>query len=434
MRPSRTERSSATAAMPPQDAAWLGMDHASNLMVVTAVLLLDGRPDEQALRSLVQQRIVDRFPSFHRRAARGWRPWPRPVWQDHPGFDVAAHVRTTNLTGPLDVHLDPFIADQMSRPLDLSRPPWLMHLVCDPDGASALVVRVHHCVGDGIALAQVLLSLTDPATPVNGATLREPTGKGENPPAVAVLQASGRVVRALVGVLLMSHEPQTQLRGTLGTRKVLARGPGVDLALVKQQADGATVNDAVLAAVAGGLRRRLVAGGERPTDVRVLMPVDLRSPGAPVPASLGNHFGMAFVRLPVAEPDADQRLAKVRLRSSRAKASAEATATFVALTVLGTLPTVIMALAVRLLGARATAVVTNVAGPRHPVLLAGRLVRQIAFWVPQTGVVGLGISVFSYAGTISVGVAVDARLSSDPSALVCAIEDELGGSRPARLG
>ncbi len=421
-----------TSAMPPQDAAWLGMGHPTNLMVVTAVLLLDGSPDEQVLRSLVQQRIADRYPSFRRRAVRTRRPWPRAVWRDDPGFDVASHVRTTPLTGPLDVHLDPFIADLMSRPLDLGQPPWLMHLVCDPDGASALVVRVHHCVGDGIALAQVLLSLTDPQTPVSDAERPTSAVKQHNRTAATVLLTAIRVVGALVRVPLMPHEPRTHLRGRLGTRKVVARGSGVDLALVKAQAHGASVNEAVLAAVAGGLRRQLVASGERPTDLRVLVPVNLRPPRAAVPVLLGNHFGMVLVHLPVTEPDADQRLAQVRLRSSRAKASAEALATFVGLTVLGTLPVGIQALAARLLGARATAVVTNVPGPRHPVLLAGHRVLQIAFWVPQTGAVGVGISVFSYAGVISVGIAVDARLRSDPSTLARAIEDELGGSVLAR--
>ena len=416
-----------TYPMPPRDAAWLGMEHASNLMVVTAVLLLDGTPDERALRSLVQQRIVDRFPSFRARPVRTRRPWPRVVWSDDPGCDVPSHVRTTALTGPLDVHLDTFVADLMSRPLDPGRPLWLMRLVTDPDGASALVVRVHHCVGDGIALARVLLSLTDPQEPVSEAT--PPTSRLNQPDrtAATVLTTAVRVGGALVRIALMAHEPRSHLRGRLGSRKSVARGEGVDLALVKAQARGASVNEAVLAAVAGGLRRRLVAGGDGPTDLRVLVPVDLRSPGARVPDSLGNHFGMVLVRLPVAEPDAVRRLAQVRLRSAKAKGSTEALAAFVALTVLGTLPVRAQALAARLLGARATAVVTNVRGPSHPVLLAGHGVQQIAFWVPQTGDIAVGISVFSYAGTISVAVAVDAALVGDPSAFVAAIEVELGG-------
>ena len=418
---------SASHVMPPQDAAWLGLEHPTNLMVVTAVLLLDGRPDVEALRALVQHRMVDRYPSFHRRVIGTEGFWSRARWQDDPDFDLAAHFRTTNLTGPISTHLEPFIANLMGRALPPNRSPWSMHLINDPVGCSALVVRVHHCVADGIALAAVLLSLTDSQNPDdNGAAARS----GVNRPkatAATLLITSCRVVSALLRILQMSHEPPSRLRTALGTRKRVGLGKGVDLAVVKAQAGGASVNDAVLAAVAGGLRRELVCGGEDPKDLRVLVPVDLRPRGAAVPASLGNRFGMIVLRLPVAAAEAHQRLAQVQLRTSRAKSSVEAVATFAGLTVLGFMPRVIQSLAVRVLGSRVTAVVTNVPGPRHPVLLAGHRVARIAFWVPQTGDVGVGISVFSYAGRVSVGVALDAGLNVDPSALAQAIEAELCG-------
>ena len=414
-------------AMPPQDAAWLGLEHPTNLMVVTAVLLLDGRPDVETLRALVRQRMVDRYPSFRRRVIATRRLWSGARWQDDPDFDLAAHIRTTNLTGPISTYLEPFIADLMGSPLDPSRSPWLMHLVADPAGCSALVVRVHHCVADGIALATVLLSLTDSQNPDdNGAAATSGISRSKATAATSMI-TSWRIVGALVRILQMGHEPPSRLRGTLGTRKRVALGEGVDLAAVKAQAGGASVNDAVLAAVGGGLRRELICGGEDPKDLRVLVPVDLRPRGAGVPASLGNRFGMILLRLPVAAAEAHQRLAQVQLRTSRAKSSVEAVATFAGLSVLGFMPRVIASLAVRVLGARVTAVVTNVPGPRHPVLLAGHRVARIAFWVPQTGDVGVGISVFSYAGRISVGVALDARLSVDPSALAQAIEAELCG-------
>ena len=413
--------------MPPQDAAWLGLEHPTNLMVITAVLLLDGRPDVATLRALVQQRMVDRYPTFRRRVIGTRRPWSRARWQDDPDFHLGAHIRTTNLTGPISTQLEPFIADLMDSPLPPSRSPWSMHLVADPAGCSALVVRVHHCVADGIALATVLLSLTDSQNPDdNGAAATSGVSRSKAT-AATLLITSLRVVGALLRILQMPHEPPSLLRGTLGTRKRVGLGEGVDLGVVKAQAGGASVNDAVLAAVAGGLRRELVCGGEDPKDLRVLVPVDLRPRGAAVPASLGNRFGMIVLRLPVAVAEAHQRLAQVQLRTSRAKSSVEAVATFAGLTVLGFMPRVLQSLAVRVLGARVTAVVTNVPGPRHPVLLAGHRVARIAFWVPQTGDVGVGISVFSYAGRISVGVALDARLSVDPSALAQAIEAELCG-------
>lgn len=408
--------------MPPQDAAWLGMERPTNLMVVTAVLMLDGAPDPAILRALVRERVVDRHPSFRRIPRRTHRIWPRTVWDDDPAHDLAHHLHSTVLAGPVATHLDGFVSDLMSRPLDLRRPPWLMHLVSGSDGNAALVVRVHHCVGDGAALVQVLLSLTageaDPPCP---------SSTGQRRP--ATVRMVGSILRALVRVPLLANEPRTPLRGPLTTRKVVARGAGTDLDPVRARArqQRCTVNDVVLAAVAGGLRELLVDRGIEPVDLRVLVPVDLRGAGAPVPAALGNHFGMVIVALPVGEPDAARRLAEVHRRSLRARTSAEAVAMFVGLTLLGVLPVATQAIAVRLLGARATAVVTNVRGPAGVVALAGRRVDGITFWVPQTGAVGLGVSVLSYAGRISVGVSADARLLTDPAALVRAIEAELCG-------
>lgn len=414
-----------TSPMPPQDAAWLGMERPTNLMVVTAVLTLDSVPDLASLHAVVQERMVDRYPSFRRRPVRTRRPWPRVVWSDDPAFDLRHHLRTRTLSGPLEDHLDELVGGLMGTPLDPDRPPWLMHLVTGPDAESALVVRVHHCVGDGSALVQVLLSLTDgaPETP------REP--EREKARSAISRRLALRVVQALARVPLMTGEPRTHLRGALGTRKVVARGSGVPLSRVKRP--GFTVNDVVLAAVAGGLRRQLIERGDRTVDLRVLVPVDLRPRGSVVPTGLGNHFGMVFVSLPVGEPDANRRLTEAHLRSLRARAATEAVATFVGLTVLGVLPRATQALAVRLLGARATAVVTNVRGPGEPVRLAGCQVEQITFWVPQTGAVGLGISVLSYAGRVSVGVSADARLLPDPRALSRWIEDELSAPGEGHL-
>lgn len=413
--------------MAPQDAAWLGMERPTNLMVVTAVLVLDGAPDLEALTAAVRHRLVEVYPGFRRRPVRTRGPWPRIRWQDADP-DLSRHLRSTALTGPIATHLDPFVAALMGRALDRGRPLWLMHLLVDPAGECALVVRVHHCVGDGSALVQVLLSLTDPGS------AGDPPVKPPSPPASAArrMRDAGpltavRVLAELVRVPLLRHEPSSHLRGPLGRVKTVARGRGVDLDLVKRRAGGASVNEVVLAAVAGGLRRRFVAAGEAPVDVRALVPVDLRPPGAAVPRALGNRFGMVLVELPVSEPDAEGRIVRVRRRSLAARASSQAQATFAGLTLLGLLPASTQALAVRLLGARATAVVTNVRGPGQPVTLAGRRVQQITFWVPQTGAVGVGISVLSYAGSLSVGVAADARLLPDPRALADAIEHELGG-------
>ncbi len=414
--------------MPPQDAAWLGMERPTNRMVVTAVLVLDGAPDDDALLRVLGERLVAPHPAFRRIPVRrhGWSPLLH--WRSDEHFDLAAHLTRVPVESPVEVVLDQVVADLMARPLDRTRPPWQMHLVTDRDGGAALVVRVHHCVGDGSALVQVLLALTDPVD--RGGPDPEPAPRPGPRTTLRGLRQAIALVTALVRVPLTAPEPRHHLRGRLGTRKVVARGAGVPLAVVRRGAG--TVNDAVLAAVTTGLRRQLVAGGDAPVDLRALVPVDLRPRGAVVGPALGNRFGLVFVDLPAAEPDPAQRVAALRQGDWRGRVRSEAVATFAGLTVLGALPVATQALAVRMLGARASAVVTNVRGPGTPVDLAGRRVEGITFFVPQTGAVAVGISVLSYAGTVTVGVCADAGRLPDPAPLARWIEDDLAGrSAPA---
>jgi GNAT superfamily N-acetyltransferase len=144
-----------------------------------------------------------------------------------------------------------------------------------------------------------------------------------------------------------------------------------------------------------------------------------------VPRSLGNRFGLVFVKLPVGVPDPVARVAAVRERMGQVKATAQAASTFAILAVVGALPAWGHRLAVRVLGAKSSAIVTNVAGPSEPVYLAGARLTSIVFWVPQAGSVGLGISILSYAGDVTVGVAADAELVPVPEQLTEAIEGEL---------
>jgi GNAT superfamily N-acetyltransferase len=156
----------------------------------------------------------------------------------------------------------------------------------------------------------------------------------------------------------------------------------------------------------------------------VFVPVDLRR-GQPVPATLGNRFGIVFVRLPVSEPDAVRRVGEVHARMRRLKGGAQAASTFALLAVVGALPCWAHRLAVRVLGAKSSAIVTNVPGPARPVYLAGSGLRRLVFWVPQAGAIGLGVSLLSYAGQVVIGVAADRNLVPDPGAFVADAEAEL---------
>lgn len=446
------------------DAAWLGMDSPDNLMMVTAVLHVDERLDRERLEKVLEHRLVGRYPKFSMRPLPSGTPFEQPVWAEDDDFDLGRHVVEAGTSEGEDA-LAGLVSELLGSPLDMRHSPWQFHLVdmpSSPEGdppGSALVARLHHCIADGIALASVLLSLTDEhpdvapeaPLPAAGADSRDPRRPGlrhrvaEGSADVAAVtgvdplvprslrQAAEsvrfgwRVVRTGLGLLFATRDPRTRLSGRLGTRKGAAWTRQLDLGMVKRVAHAldATVNDVLLAVTAGAIRRHLLAHGERAHDLRIFVPVDLRPPDEPVPVTLGNRFGLVFVRLPVAEADAVARVRAVHDRMSRVKGSAQAASTFAILAIVGALPAWGHRLAVRVLGAKSSAIVTNVPGPREPVFLAGARVTRLAFWVPQAGSVGLGVSILSYAGQVSVGVAADRNLVPEPQVLTRHLEDEL---------
>jgi WS/DGAT/MGAT family acyltransferase len=249
--------------------------------------------------------------------------------------------------------------------------------------------------------------------------------------AVAAVRYGVAVVSTTLRILAFSRDPRTRFRGRLGVRKGAAWTRPHSLRAVKDIAAalGVTVNDVLLAATAGALRRYLLAYGDRAHDLRVFVPVNLRPLDQPVSADLGNRFGLVFLRLPVAEPDPVARVRAVHERMRPVKASYEAAATFAILSILGALPAWAHMLAVRILGSKSTAIVTNVPGPRQQVFLAGSPLDGVVFWVPQAGSVSLGVSIFSYSDTVTVGVAADSGLVADPQMLADAVEAELAELR-----
>jgi WS/DGAT/MGAT family acyltransferase len=439
-------------------------------MMVTAVLRLDRPVDRERLADVLARRLVERYPKFRLRPLPSGSPFEQPVWADDPEFTLDRHLVDGGRVAD-DDELAAVVSRLLSTPLDMRHSPWQFHVVATPPGVggretSALVARLHHCIADGIALASVLLSLTDadpdvlaseaaadraggdPRRP--GIRTRLATGSRDLVPvagvdplaprslrqAVDAVVFGWRVVSTGVGLLLATRDPRTRLAGRLGTAKVAAWSRPLDLGVVKRVAAalGATVNDVLLAVTAGALRRHLAAHGDVPHDLRVFVPVDLRPRGEPVPATLGNRFGIVFVTLPLSVADPVARVRAVHDRMATVKAGAQAASTFAILAVVGALPSWAHRLAVRVLGAKSTAIVTNVPGPTTPVYLAGARLVRLTFWVPQAGSVGLGVSILSYAGDVTIGVAADRNLVPDPQVLVAAAEDELADLVRVTLG
>ncbi|HYH44588.1 MAG TPA: WS/DGAT domain-containing protein, partial [Thermoanaerobaculia bacterium] len=220
--------------------------------------------------------------------------------------------------------------------------------------------------------------------------------------------------------------PATRFKGPLGVPKKIAWSAPLPVSAVREvgQALGGTVNDVLMAAMAGAFRRYLARHGEVPggLDFRAAMPVNLRPMERM--SRLGNEFGLVFLSLPVGLADPAERLAELRRRSNALKRSVEPVVVFGILRLLGVVPLWAQRLVVRIFASKTTAVMTNVPGPRETLYLAGKPIRDIFFWVPQAGRVGIGASICSYAGHVRMGVGTDAGLVPDPEAIVQDFHDE----------
>lgn len=403
------------------DHAWLRMERPFNPMMITGVLTFDEPLDFDRLRSVIEERI-EPLRRFRQRVRE--RRVGRAVWEDDPRFDVRRHLERRVLLAPADrAALQREIGRLVSTPLPRDRPLWALHLLESAvDGRTVLVARLHHALADGFALLHVMFSLTDGA-PERGA------GTSGPPLPRATARDARAVLSDLTRLATLPNQPRSILRGRLGTVKRAAWSHAIPLAEVKAiaRARGGTVNDVLMAATAGAFARYLRERGDAPFDLRAAIPVNLRSEESM--RRLGNYFGLVFLDLPLAIEDPSLRFEELRRRMDRLKRSPEPIVLLALMRIAGRGPRWLEEIVVRVLGQKTTAVLTNVPGPREPRYLAGRRIHTVMFWVPQSGNVGIGVSIFSYAGEVRLGLAADARLVPDPERVLEAFEDELRALR-----
>jgi diacylglycerol O-acyltransferase / wax synthase len=441
-------------AMSKVDTAWLRMEKPTNLMMITGVLMLASRLDMKRLRKL----IATRFLAYRRFTQKAVQTDAGAWWETDPDFDLDWHLRRTALPGAAgQVELQQLVSQLASTPLDHSKPLWQFHLVESYDGGSALIARIHHCYADGIALVQVMLSLTDVRPrPARGAALPEAWLKDDgrkltqrflapareqldravkfggklldkgaelyrDPSAAAALAREGGAIAAeLAHALSLSDDPITQLKGPLGVSKRCAWAEPLLLDEVKAVGRGldCTVNDVLLACAAGALRAYLLEQGDdlEGLSIRATVPVNLRP--LEHAKKLGNHFGLVFLDLPIGEPNPVRRLEIVAANMRELKGSRQAIVAYGLLAALGMAPAPVQRLGLDLLSRKASAVATNVPGPQMPLFMAGAKIAEMMFWVPQTGGIGLGISILSYNGKVHFGLMVDGRRVPQPAAII----------------
>ena len=437
------------------DTAWLRMDRPGNLMMICGVLIFREKIDLARLKQV----IAERFLVFKRFRQRPVETPAMSFWETDARFDIDHHVAHTALPGRAGKReLQALVSRLMSTPLDPARPRWQFHLVDNYDGGSAIVVRIHHCYADGIALVRVMLSMTDatadgpPAMPfqarerrrasaddnlgqllaplsgvlesarrIGGMLVDAGVGIWHDPAKAVELADKGSALTAEVAKLaLMSQDSPTRFKGSPSGAKRVAWAEPLPLPEVKAigRALGSSVNDVLLSCVAGALRDYLVARGDPVEGVmlRALVPVNLR----PIESAyrLGNQFGLVFLELPIGIENPVERLYAVRANMNALKDSYQPILALGLLAAMGSGPKLLQETLLSILARNATAVMTNVPGPRQALYMAGARIDKLMFWVPQSGDIGMGVSILSYDDSVQFGVVTDRGLCPDPEKVI----------------
>jgi diacylglycerol O-acyltransferase len=438
------------------DAAWYHFDGPVNTAVITSILITRKPLDFSRVRAVYAARLAQ-FERFRCRVVERGFPLASPHWEQVPGFEIEQQMHHVALPAPGDkAVLAALVSDLASTPLDRARPLWDVHVVDGVDGGSALITRMHHCIGDGTASVLVARALfdTSPGGWHGPAAAAAPRARARRlverlfAPAIEFAESSYGQVRSAVDTLaavvthpqqslekaavalagagmlavelLRTPDPKSPLKGEFGLGKRVAWSEPVRLDDVKSIGApmGAKINDVLVAGMTGALRAYLK---KRRVDVdhmtvRAMVPVDLRPPGRA--SELGNEFGLVLLELAIRSRDPLARLRLTKLHMDELKRSPEPVAALALFGILGRVPKLAQDLAVRLFESKASVVMTNVAGPKEPLYLAGVPIDRFMFWVPYPGEeLGMGISILSYKGYATLSVIADARLVPDPEVI-----------------
>lgn len=434
------------------DASFLHLESHTTPMHVGSVAIFEGeqffdgsgRFRLAAVRDLVTARL-HHIPRFRRRLMTVPMEQGRPIWVDDDRFDISYHVRLTALAKPGSWdQLRALTARIQVHVLDRSRPLWELWFVEGLEaGRVALVQKTHHALVDGVSgvdVATVLLDFDqhvkpEAAPPWSPAPVPSParlladtmreratepselvrTARGlARTPQRAASRASdvGRAVRTLLESSPLAPATSFNRPVSAGREFVGVTIDLVDVQRVRSQLDG-TINDVVLAGVAGALRRRFAARDEvLPEGVRVLCPVSVRDDET---MQLGNRVSAMFVDLPIAEPDPSVRLHMISEVTRDLKEREQALGASFLLGLTEYAAPTLLGLAARLVHRQpfVNFVVTNIPGPQVPLYCLGARMIEAYPMVPLSQNLGLGIAILSYCGVLHIGLMADARANPD---------------------
>lgn len=452
--------------MSPLDASFLHIEDGVTHMHIGSVGIFEGpAPGPEEVPAAITARLP-LVPRYRQKVRFVPLALGRPTWVDDPHFNLDYHVRRTALPSPgSDQELRNLVGRVMSQQLDRAKPLWELWVAEGlGQGRWALISKVHHCMVDGVSatdLLSVLLSAqreppaapADPWRPEPEPNPAELVTHALAERAASPYEGMRTLLAAVRGPRRVAREAFELGRGLANLRSVAAPGPPTSLngpigphrrwdwarsrlSDVKRirEAHGGTINDVVLAGIAGGFRDLLLERGEEVEDriVRTLVPVSVRAEHER--GTYNNKVSAMFAELPVGIEDPVAALAAIHEQMQQLKRSGQAVAAERLTALSGFSPAMLLALAGRV-GTRVpqraiNTVTTNVPGPQQPLFLSGRRMLEAFPFVPLGGSVRIGVAIFSYDGNINFGVTGDRETAADIGVLCRGIERRLAALAP----
>jgi WS/DGAT/MGAT family acyltransferase len=409
-------------------------------------------PSFAKLRAHIGRRL-DRAPRYRQKLAHVPFAVHNPVWVDDHHFDVRRHVHRAASPDISEV-----IDEAMSAPLDQERPLWQLWIADNlPDGRIGVVGKAHHCMVDGIAAVELAALLLDPtvrpessrtdrwkAAPVPGTVKLLTQGFRDRlldpltlfGTAFEIVRSPRRVLglpeglrrplRAL-GHSVGSPAPPSMLNGPISSSRHLAflKRPLDDLKQIASHDSAVTINDVILAAACGGMRRFLISNGERPIRLKAMVPVNLRD--LDEASELGNRISFLFVDLPCDEPDPIRRLRTIHAAMSDRKAAGEPRGGDFVLGAVAHTPHLVQHMVSRLMASpRAfNLVVSNIPGPSEPLYMLGCELEEVYPVVPLADRHAVSIGLTTIGDGAFFGVYADPESLPDVEELATFIDESI---------
>lgn len=400
-------------------------------LAIGSVSVMEGpMPDDDVLMTWLEER-VEGVPRFRQVLRTHPLDLEAPEWVDDDHFDISHHVHRAALPHPGDdTALFRFVADVMERRLDRDRPLWETWIIEGlPDGQWATILKLHHCIADGIATMHMLAGLNDGgegetyATQIRAA--REQPAKrtfGLPVPSPDPRKWVGGAARTMSGLVeifggILRSSPTSLVGSVAAMRRYTAVEVPLEDVKKVAHAHDVTLNDVVLAAITDAYRRVLIKRGEKPrrNSLRTLVPVSVRSNDEV--GKVDNRVSMMFPYLPVEKSRPEDQLREVHARLTRAKGSGqrEAGAVFFAASSLVPYPLTAWTIRAmtRLPQRGVVTVATNVPGPRQPIKILGRKVIRMLPILPIALGLRTGIAIVSYADKLVFGITADYDTAPD---------------------